>query len=66
MVDAIFAVLVRDFSAYAIELHGKESSTPEQQAWALAAVRKPVIDAEGSAAIYEEVTGLAGAFEMAG
>jgi acyl-CoA dehydrogenase len=65
VIDAIFGVLVRDFSAGAVELHGKESSTPEQQAWAVAAIRKPAVDDEASAAIYEEVTGLAGAFEMA-
>jgi acyl-CoA dehydrogenase len=65
VVDTIFADFVRDFSATAIELHGKVSSTPEQQAWALEAVRKPVADQDGLTAIYEEVTGLAGTFEMA-
>ena len=44
--DQIFDVLVRDFSAYAVDLHGKPSSTEAQQAWALEHVRKPVVDAE--------------------
>jgi len=37
----VFETLVRDFSATAIELHGKASSTEAQQVWALGAVRKP-------------------------
>ena len=41
IVDRIFDVLVRDFSAYAVDLHGKASSTKDQQAWALEHVRKP-------------------------
>ena len=39
VVDQIFDIQVRDFSAYAIALHGKSSSTEAQQEWALAAVR---------------------------
>ena len=42
IVDLVFETLVRDFSTTAIELHGKDSSTEAQQAWALANVRKPV------------------------
>ena len=56
---------VRDFSATAIELHGKASSTAEQQAWALGAVRKPVIDESRSDRIYDEIRALAGAYAMA-
>ena len=41
LVDQIFDVLVRDFSAYAVDLHGKASSTKAQQLWALEYVRKP-------------------------
>ena len=44
VLDTIFEVFVRDFSALAVELHGKASSTEAQQQWALANVRKPVID----------------------
>ena len=40
LVDQIFEVQVRDFSQYAVALHGKSSSTTEQQDWALAAVRR--------------------------
>src|SRR5215208_5690735 len=64
LVDSIFATFVRDFSATAIELHGKASSTDEQQAWALGAVRKPVIDRARDDLIYGEVRALADTYEM--
>jgi acyl-CoA dehydrogenase len=64
VIDQIFDVLVRDFSAFAVELHGKSSSTEAQQAWALAQVRKPVVDAERFARVWSQVTALAGAYEM--
>ncbi|MEV4195919.1 acyl-CoA dehydrogenase family protein, partial [Streptomyces toxytricini] len=43
VLDELFSVLVRDFSGHAVELHGKDSATGAQQAWALAAVRRPVV-----------------------
>ena len=55
----VFETLVRDFSATAIELHGKASSTEAQQVWALGAVRKPVIDEARAERIYAEVRALA-------
>ena len=55
---------MRDFSTTAIELHGKDSSTDPQQAWALANIRKPVIDAEHGDRVYSEVRALAGAYVM--
>jgi acyl-CoA dehydrogenase len=64
VLDTIFETLVRDFSATAVELHGKASSTAAQQAWALAAVRKPVVDEARSDRIHAEVRGLAGAYVM--
>ena len=39
VIDQIFDVLVRDFSAYAVDLHGKPTATAAQQAWALEQVR---------------------------
>jgi acyl-CoA dehydrogenase len=64
VVDLVFEALVRDFSATAIELHGKASSTADQEQWALASVRKPVIDEARADRIYAEVRELAGAYEM--
>jgi acyl-CoA dehydrogenase len=63
-VDLIFEWLVRDFSTYAIDLHGKASSTEAQQRWALESVRKPTIDADREDRIYREVRGLADAYVM--
>jgi acyl-CoA dehydrogenase len=61
LVDAIFDVMVRDFSAYAVTLHGHPSTTKEQRAWVLENVREPV-PGEG---IWAAVEALAGAYEMA-
>jgi alkylation response protein AidB-like acyl-CoA dehydrogenase len=64
IIDLVFETLVRDFSTTAIELHGKDSSTDQQQAWALANIRKPVIDAERGDRVYSEVRAFAGAYVM--
>jgi alkylation response protein AidB-like acyl-CoA dehydrogenase len=61
VVDAIFDVMVRDFSAYAVTLHGHPSTTEAQRAWALQNVRQPV----PGAGIWGTVEALAGAYEMA-
>jgi acyl-CoA dehydrogenase len=66
VVDLVFETLVRDFSVGVIDLHGKASSTPEQQAWALASVRKPVVDEARGDRIYAEVRALADAYVMPG
>jgi acyl-CoA dehydrogenase len=65
-VDQIFDVMVRDFSGYAVALHGRSSSTEAQQAWALDSVRKPVVDEDRFASAWGKVRGLAGAYEMRG
>ncbi|MEU8839175.1 acyl-CoA dehydrogenase family protein [Streptomyces roseus] len=65
VLDELFAVLVRDFSAHAVELHGKDSATEQQQNWALGAVRRPVVDEARSARVWERVEALAGTYEMA-
>jgi hypothetical protein len=63
-IDQIFDVFVRDYSSYAVELHGKASSTDKQQAWALEHVLKPVADPERATRVFEVVRSLAGAYEM--
>jgi acyl-CoA dehydrogenase len=63
-IDAIFDVLVRDFSGYAVALHGHSSSTDAQQAWALGHVRKPVADADRFLRVWEQVERHAGVYEM--
>jgi acyl-CoA dehydrogenase len=44
LVDQIFDVAVRDFSRFAVELHGKPATTPEQGKHCLAMIRKPAAD----------------------
>jgi acyl-CoA dehydrogenase len=63
-IDQIFDVLVRDYSAYAVALHGRASSTDAQQEWALGHIRKPVVDGDRFAAVWERVRSLAGTYEM--
>ncbi|NLE82085.1 MAG: acyl-CoA dehydrogenase, partial [Rhodococcus sp.] len=55
LVDQIFDFQVRDFSAYAVSLHGKKSSTDAQQQWALGAIRKPVVDADRFDRVWQQV-----------
>ena len=64
LLDQIFDVQVRDFSAYAVALHGKPSSTAAQQDWALAAVRKPNPDTGRFDRVWEQVKGYSGAYVM--
>jgi acyl-CoA dehydrogenase len=63
-VDAIFDVMVRDFSAYAVTLHGHPSTTEKQCAWALGHVRQPVAGADRFERVWRAVEGLSGAYEM--
>ncbi|MEU2392298.1 acyl-CoA dehydrogenase family protein [Streptomyces sp. NPDC007369] len=65
VLDELFSVLVRDFSGHAVELYGKDSATAGQQAWALGAVRRPVVDEARSARVWSRVEALSGAYEMA-
>ena len=64
LVDQIFEVQIRDFSGYAVSLHGKPSSTSAQQDWALAAVRKPVTDPDRFDRVWQQVEAYDGAYEM--
>jgi alkylation response protein AidB-like acyl-CoA dehydrogenase len=64
VLDEIFDVLVRDFSGYATELHGRAAATEAQASWALAHVRRPVADAERTARVWARVAALSGAYEM--
>jgi acyl-CoA dehydrogenase len=44
LIDQIFDFMVRDFSKFAVELHGKQSSTQEQMKYLLEMIRKPEVD----------------------
>ena len=47
-------MLVRDFSSYALQLHGKPTSTPEQMEHCLRMIRKPVVDRERYGQVWKE------------
>ena len=64
LLDQVFDVLVRDFSAYAVDLYGKASSTKAQQLWALEHVRKPAAGPGRYTRVWQQVRDLAGAYEM--
>jgi len=64
LVDQVFDVFVRDFSAYAVDLHGKASSTEAQQLWALENVRKPVSGTGRYDRVWKQVRDLSGTYEM--
>jgi hypothetical protein len=64
VLGTIFEVFVRDFSALAVELHGKASSTEAQQQWALATVHKPVIDTGRFERVWQQVEALSDAYLM--
>ena len=44
LIDQIFDVMVRDFSKFAVELYGKQSSTPKQMEYAMKMIKKPAVD----------------------
>jgi acyl-CoA dehydrogenase len=64
VLDTIFEVFVRDFSALAVELHGKASSTEAQQQRVLANVHKPIIDTGRFERLWEQVVALSDAYQM--
>ncbi|MFE2023440.1 acyl-CoA dehydrogenase [Streptomyces sp. NPDC059499] len=64
VLEEIFDVLIRDFSAYATELYGKAATTDAQASWALAALRRPVADPERGARVWSQVEALSGTYEM--
>jgi acyl-CoA dehydrogenase len=64
VVDQVFDVFVRDFSTYAVDLHGKASASKAQQMWALDHVRAPATDTARYAHVWSEVRAHAGTYEM--
>jgi len=64
LIDQIFDFMVRDFSAFALELHNKPSSTDKQMAYCLKMIRKQVVDEDRYQRVWEEVHGLNDVYEM--
>jgi acyl-CoA dehydrogenase len=65
VVDQIFDFMVRDFAEFALQLHNKSSSTPEQMRQCLRMIAKPATDERRYDAVWNEhVLALDGAYEM--
>ncbi|MGZ4528041.1 MAG: acyl-CoA dehydrogenase family protein [Mycobacterium sp.] len=65
LIDQIFAVLVRDFNGYAVELSDKPATTDEQARFAMHMIRRPVHDPARYDQIWKEhVLPLNGAYRM--
>ncbi|HEX5253362.1 MAG TPA: acyl-CoA dehydrogenase [Mycobacterium sp.] len=65
LIDEIFAVLVRDFNAYAVELSDKPATTDEQARFALRMIRRPAHDPACYDQIWKDhVVPLNGAYRM--
>ncbi len=65
LIDGIFAVLVRDFNGYAVELSDKPATTDDQARFATRMIRRPAHDPSRSAQIWKEhILPLNGAYEM--
>jgi acyl-CoA dehydrogenase len=64
LTDQIFAFMVRDFSKFALELHNKPSSTPQQMAYCLKMIRKPAVDEKRFQRVWAQVHALNGVYEM--
>ncbi len=59
-VDRMFGVFVQDLSEYAVAVHGQASATREQQAGALALIRRAAIDPAAANRLHAEVVSYAG------
>lgn len=65
LLDEIFALLVKDFSSYAVELNGKSSTTDEQARFAMRMIRRPVHDPARYDQVWKEhVLPINGAYQM--
>jgi acyl-CoA dehydrogenase len=65
LIDEIFALLVRDFNGYAVELGDKPATTDEQARLAMRMIRRPVHDPARYDQIWKEhVLPINGAYQM--
>ncbi|GAB2521546.1 acyl-CoA dehydrogenase family protein [Nocardia heshunensis] len=64
VLDQLFDLFVREFSKHALTLHTKPTATKAQQVRALDLVRRPVASDARFARVLEQVTALAGVYEM--
>ncbi len=65
VLDQIFDVMIRDFSAFALQLYSKPGSTDDQMALCLKMIRKPAADARRFDKIWNDcIYALKDAYEM--
>jgi acyl-CoA dehydrogenase len=65
LLDRIFDFMVRDFSKFALQIHGKPSSTEQQMECCLSMIRKPKVSRAHFRDVWEKhVLALKGAYEM--
>jgi len=65
-VDQIFDFMVRDLSMFALQVHGKPSSTPDQMKHCMRMVRKPAVDLRRYEAVWNtHVYPLKDAYDLA-
>jgi acyl-CoA dehydrogenase len=65
LIDGIFAVLVRDFNSYAVELGDKPATTDAQARFAMRMIRRPVFDPARYDQVWKEhVLPINGAYQM--
>ncbi|MFJ3906253.1 acyl-CoA dehydrogenase [Streptomyces sp. NPDC090025] len=64
VVDGVFGLLVKDYSGRLVEFHSFPSTDETEQAWAMAAIRRPLWDKERDEHVASLVASLAGAYEM--
>jgi acyl-CoA dehydrogenase len=65
LVDEIFALLVRDFNSYAVELNDKPSATDQQARFAMRMIRRPANDPARYDQIWKgHVLPISGAYQM--
>jgi acyl-CoA dehydrogenase len=64
-VEQIFDFMVRDLSLFALQLYSKSGSTPEQMAYCVKMIRKPVVDPDRFQSVWrEQVYSLRDEYEM--
>ena len=64
LIDQIFDFMVRDFSRHALNLYSKPSSSETQMAACQKMIRKPVLDEDRYASVWQEVYDLKNEYEM--
>ncbi len=64
LLDQVFDFMVRDFSAHALQLHSRPSSTAQQMELCLRMLRKPADDPARFQRVWEQVHRMKDAYEM--